>query len=105
MKKYLLVSTLLLSFAPVSSFAFPLSFKYVMCTVDEPALRDEVEELKAKWERVQRQYSPSSQYRKHISMHMKEAVGAFDSAISQQDCTSERQTLLRQLQEDLISQL
>lgn len=102
MKKILLLAAVLIAFVPLTSHAFALSFKYVMCTVEDKVLREEVSGLKRKWGHTQRRYSPSSQYRKHIGMHVEEAVSAIDDAMVQSDCSPDRKSLLKSLQDELL---
>lgn len=105
MKKMFVSIVVLCGLIPFSGYAFPLSFKYAMCTMEAPALQDGVEELISKWQQVKRVNAPRGQYYKHVKGHIKEAVAAIDETVERSDCSAERKILLGRLRDDLIASL
>ena len=81
------------------AYAFPLNFAYMMCTMDQEPLTEEVHEFGQKWLKVRRK-PRASQYRKHIERHVDELLEAFDNAAELRNCSTERKVVLNGLRKE-----
>jgi hypothetical protein len=96
---------LLLACAAFSSpaSASPLTFLITICTVDSPALEQQVDDLGRKLQRARRFAGAGSRYRRHLEGHAAETMEALAAVQKRDDCSAERKLVAARLLANLRS--